>query len=47
MRDLLAVLDIDEVTVVGHSLGGGVAMQFAYLIPWYSWNLSPTCKATA
>jgi pimeloyl-ACP methyl ester carboxylesterase len=33
MRDLLAVLDIDTVTVVGHSLGGGVAMQFAYQFP--------------
>jgi pimeloyl-ACP methyl ester carboxylesterase len=33
MRDLLAVLDIDRVTVVGHSLGGGVAMQFAYQFP--------------
>ncbi|MDY6996529.1 MAG: alpha/beta hydrolase [Actinomycetota bacterium] len=33
MRDLLSVLDIDRVTVVGHSLGGGVAMQFAYQFP--------------
>lgn len=33
MRDLLAVLDIDRVTVVGHSLGGGVAMQLAYQYP--------------
>ncbi len=33
MRDLLSVLDIDQVTVVGHSLGGGVAMQFAYQFP--------------
>ena len=33
MRDLLAVLDIERVTVVGHSLGGGVAMQFAYQFP--------------
>ncbi|MGJ9411156.1 alpha/beta fold hydrolase [Aeromicrobium sp. CF4.19] len=33
MRDLLAVLGIDSVTVVGHSLGGGVAMQFAYQFP--------------
>jgi pimeloyl-ACP methyl ester carboxylesterase len=33
MRDLLAVLDIDRATVVGHSLGGGVAMQFAYQFP--------------
>lgn len=33
MRDLLHVLDIDRVTVIGHSLGGGVAMQFAYQFP--------------
>jgi len=33
MRDLLAVLDIERVTIVGHSLGGGVAMQFAYQYP--------------
>jgi len=33
MRDLLGVLDIERVTVVGHSLGGGVAMQFAYQFP--------------
>jgi pimeloyl-ACP methyl ester carboxylesterase len=33
MRDLLSVLDIERVTIVGHSLGGGVAMQFAYQFP--------------
>ncbi len=33
MRDLLGVLDIERVTVIGHSLGGGVAMQFAYQFP--------------
>jgi len=33
MRDLLSVLDLERVTVVGHSLGGGVAMQFAYQFP--------------
>lgn len=33
LRDLLGVLDIDRVTIVGHSLGGGVAMQFAYQFP--------------
>jgi pimeloyl-ACP methyl ester carboxylesterase len=33
MRDLLSTLDVDHVTLVGHSLGGGVAMQFAYQFP--------------
>lgn len=33
MRDLLSVLGIERATVVGHSLGGGVAMQFAYQYP--------------
>ncbi|MBV9088600.1 MAG: alpha/beta hydrolase [Mycobacteriaceae bacterium] len=33
MRDLLAVLDIEHVTLIGHSLGGGVTMQFAYQYP--------------
>jgi pimeloyl-ACP methyl ester carboxylesterase len=33
MRDLLTLLGIDSATVVGHSFGGGVAMQFAYQYP--------------
>jgi pimeloyl-ACP methyl ester carboxylesterase len=33
MRDLLTMLDVDRATVVGHSLGGGVAAQFAYQYP--------------
>lgn len=33
LRDLLDRLDIDKVTLVGHSLGGGIAMQFYYLFP--------------
>jgi pimeloyl-ACP methyl ester carboxylesterase len=33
MRDLLSVLDIEQATVVGHSLGGGIALQFAYQFP--------------
>ncbi len=33
VRDLLGVLGHERATVVGHSLGGGVAMQFAYQFP--------------
>lgn len=33
LRDLLSVLNIDHATVVGHSLGGGIAMQFTYQFP--------------
>ena len=33
MRDLLDVLGIDKATVVGHSLGGGVAAQLTYQHP--------------
>src|SRR5882757_4110083 len=33
MRDLLSVLDVEQATIIGHSLGGGVAMQFAYQFP--------------
>jgi pimeloyl-ACP methyl ester carboxylesterase len=33
LRDLLAVLGHDRATVVGHSLGGGIAMVFAYQFP--------------
>ena len=33
IRDLLAVIGVDRATVVGHSLGGGVAMQFFYQFP--------------
>jgi len=33
IRDLLAVLGIERATIVGHSLGGGVAMQFFYQFP--------------
>jgi pimeloyl-ACP methyl ester carboxylesterase len=32
-RDLLSALGFDAATVVGHSLGGGIAMQFAYQFP--------------
>jgi pimeloyl-ACP methyl ester carboxylesterase len=33
LRDLLDALEVERVTLVGHSLGGGVAMQFAWLFP--------------
>jgi pimeloyl-ACP methyl ester carboxylesterase len=33
LRDLLALLGIASATMVGHSLGGGIAMQFAYQFP--------------
>jgi pimeloyl-ACP methyl ester carboxylesterase len=33
LRDLLAWLEMPAATVVGHSLGGGIAMQFAYQFP--------------
>jgi pimeloyl-ACP methyl ester carboxylesterase len=33
MRDLLSVIGVDRATVIGHSFGGGVAMQFAYQYP--------------
>ncbi|MCZ2858522.1 alpha/beta fold hydrolase [Blastococcus sp. VKM Ac-2987] len=33
VRDLMTVLDIEQATIVGHSLGGGIALQFAYQFP--------------
>lgn len=39
IRDLLGVLGFERGTVVGHSLGGGVAMQFAYQYPEYTERL--------
>ena len=33
IRDLLAALGVREATIVGHSLGGGVAMQFFWQFP--------------
>lgn len=33
LRDLLISLGHDRATLVGHSLGGGIAMQFAYQFP--------------
>jgi pimeloyl-ACP methyl ester carboxylesterase len=44
VRDLLVALGHRRATVVGHSLGGGVAMQFAY-----EYRLSPSawCSSRA
>ncbi len=39
IRDLLAVLGRERVTLIGHSLGGGVAMQFAYQFPEWAERL--------
>ena len=33
VRDVLTALGHERVTVIGHSLGGGIAMQFAYQFP--------------
>lgn len=33
LRDLLDHVGIEKVSLVGHSLGGGIAMQFYYLFP--------------
>ena len=33
LRDLLIALGVERATLVGHSFGGGVAMQFAYQFP--------------
>jgi pimeloyl-ACP methyl ester carboxylesterase len=34
-RDLIGLLGFEAGTVVGHSLGGGIALQFAYQFPEY------------
>ena len=39
-RDLLGVLGLERGTVVGHSLGGGIALQFAYQFPEYTERLA-------
>ena len=39
VRDLLIALGHERATAIGHSLGGGVAMQFSYLFPEYTERL--------
>jgi len=40
LRDLMLALDRPRATVVGHSLGGGVALQFAYQFPEHTERLA-------
>lgn len=47
MRDLLSVLGYERVTVIGHSLGGGVAAQLAYQFPELVERLILVCPAGA
>jgi len=44
IRDLLGVLGHERATIVGHSLGGGVAMQFAYQFPQMAERLVLVCS---
>ena len=40
IRDLLGVLGFERGTAVGHSLGGGIALQFAYQFPEFTERLA-------
>jgi pimeloyl-ACP methyl ester carboxylesterase len=44
IRDLMVVLGHDRATVIGHSLGGGIAMQLAYQFPERCERLVLTCS---
>ena len=44
IRDLLGVLGHERATIVGHSLGGGIAMQFAYQFPQMAERLVLVCS---
>jgi len=44
VRDLLGVLGHERATIVGHSLGGGIAMQFAYQFPQMAERLVLVCS---
>jgi len=44
LRDLLVTLGHERATLVGHSLGGGVAMQFAYQFPEMVERLALVCS---
>ncbi len=44
LRDLLAALGHEHATLVGHSLGGGIAMQFSYQFPEMTDRLVLVCS---
>ena len=44
IRDLLGVLGHERATFIGHSLGGGIAMQFAYQFPEMAERLVLMCS---
>jgi pimeloyl-ACP methyl ester carboxylesterase len=44
LRDLVQSLSVDRVTLVGHSLGGGITMQFAYQFPEMVDRLALVCS---
>ena len=44
LRDLVQAVGTDRVTLVGHSLGGGIAMQFAYQFPEMVERLALVCS---
>lgn len=33
LRDFLDIMEVERATIVGHSLGGGIMMQFSYQFP--------------
>jgi pimeloyl-ACP methyl ester carboxylesterase len=44
IRDLMVALEVERATFVGHSLGGGVAMQLAYQFPERCERLALVCS---
>jgi pimeloyl-ACP methyl ester carboxylesterase len=44
LRDLLSLLDVPRATLVGHSLGGGIVLQTAYLFPELAERLVLVCS---
>lgn len=47
VRDLLGVLGVSQASIIGHSLGGAVAMQFAYQFPERTERLVLVCPSAA